>query len=373
MVQAQQEVAPSLNHPQDQQLALVEQVQAALARQTPLHIQGGGSKAFYGLPVQAEDRLELSPHRGVIAYEASELAITVRAGTRLAEVQALLAAQEQQLPFEPPHFGANATIGGAVACGLSGPSRPYLGSVRDAVLGVKLINGRGQVLSFGGRVMKNVAGYDVSRLMVGALGTLGVLLEVSLKVVPRPKVRVTLVQTCGPQEAIARMRHWARLPLSFTGSAWESGRLYARLCGSEEALAEATARIGGEPLSEEAAGRFWRDLREHRQRFFQSPEPLWRLSVAPATPLLELRGEQVIEWGGALRWYKTSVAPDELRVIARRAGGHATLFHYDASQLPHDGNVFAPLDPTTMRLTAAVKQAFDPSGMFNPGHLYRDF
>jgi glycolate oxidase FAD binding subunit len=350
---------------------LITQLQAADGQRRYLRIAAGGTKDFYGNPVEAESVLDVAPHQGIVAYEPSELAITVRAGTPLAAVEALLGANGQQLPFEPPHFGPTATIGGMVAAGLSGPRRPYAASVRDAVLGVRIINGRGQVLSFGGRVMKNVAGYDVSRLTAGSLGVLGVLLDVSLKVTPKPVADLSLVREASLKEALGVMRAWAGRSLNLTASAWVAGRLYARLCGSEEALLEGRKVIGGAPL--EDGDRFWRDLREHHLGEFEDPRALWRLSVAPAAQDLTLSGEQIVEWGGALRWLRSDAGSEAVREAAQQAGGHATLFRSARDGARCAGSVFTPLAPALMRYHRNLKQAFDPNGILNPGRMYPEF
>jgi glycolate oxidase FAD binding subunit len=362
--------------------AIVEQVHAARAAGTALAIHGGKTKAFYGNPVPADAELDCSVHRGVIAYEPTELAITVRAGTPLAEVEALLAEHGQAFPFEPPHFGERATIGGMVAAGLSGPRRPYAASVRDAVLGVRMLNGKGEVMDFGGRVMKNVAGYDLSRLMVGALGVLGVLLEVSIKVMPRPPGRITLIQEQDQASALASMQRWAGQALPITGTAWLHDRLHLRVAGSEEALSETQRLLGGTPMAAAEADAFWTAVREQRLECFAGDRPLWRMSVPPATVADAIPGVDLIEWGGALRWLRTASASADaaaragastaaVRAWAAAAGGHATLFRAGAStSLPNDG-VFAPLSPVVLRLHRRLTQAFDPDGLFNPGRLYR--
>jgi glycolate oxidase FAD binding subunit len=285
--------------------AIVEQVDAARSAGTSLLIHGGKTKAFYGNPVQADAELDCSLHRGVIAYEPTELAITVRAGTPLAEVEALLAEHGQEFPFEPPHFGERSTIGGMVAAGLSGPRRPYAASVRDAVLGVRMLNGKGEVLDFGGRVMKNVAGYDLSRLMVGSLGILGVLLEVSIKVMPRPTGQITLVQEQDQATALALMQRWAGQALPITGTAWLNGRLHLRLAGSEEALSETQRILGGVPMAPADADAFWIAVREQRLDCFAGEQALWRVSVPPATVADAIPDVELIEWGGALRWLRS--------------------------------------------------------------------
>ena len=370
--------------------AIIEQVNAARAAGTSLAIHGGKTKAFYGNPVSADAELDCSSHQGVIAYEPTELAITVRAGTPLAAVEALLAEHGQEFPFEPPHFGARATIGGMVAAGLSGPRRPYAASVRDAVLGVRMLNGKGEVMDFGGRVMKNVAGYDLSRLMVGSLGVLGVLLEVSLKVLPIPSGRLTLVHERDQASALALMRCWAGQALPITGTAWLAGRLHVRVAGSEEALMETERLLGGTPMPPADADAFWTAVREQSLDCCAGEQALWRISVPPATAADAIPGVDLMEWGGALRWLRselgTAVAAnvshseatadataETIRALAAAAGGHATRFRAGTgTPLPKRG-VFAPLGPVPLRLHQRLKQAFDPEGILNPGRLYPEF
>jgi glycolate oxidase FAD binding subunit len=340
---------------------LQARVRDAAERGTPLAIRGGGSKAFYGRAVQGEP-LEVAGHRGVVSYEPTELVITARAGTPLAEVEALLAGRGQMLPFEPPHFGGQATIGGMVAAGLSGPARPWAGAVRDAVLGVKILNGRGEILSFGGQVMKNVAGYDLSRLMAGALGTLGVILEVSLKVLPRPARMTTLVQELDAAGAARHLAAWGRQPLPISATLHQEDRLYIRLSGTALGVAAAQKTIGGEAAD---AG-IWEDLREQRLDFFQTGLPLWRLSLPAAAGRLDLPGDSLSEWGGALRWLKTGLPAAKVRAAAAVAGGHATLFRGHDGQ----GEVFRPLSPVLMGLHQRLKQSLDPRGILNPGRMY---
>lgn len=332
---------------------------------TPLAIRGGGSKAFYGRS-SAGEPLDVAAHRGIVSYEPTELYLTARAGTPLAEIEAALADGSQMLGCEPPAWGPAATVGGMVATGLSGPRRPYAGSVRDYVLGVKVLNGRGEVLRFGGQVMKNVAGYDVSRLMTGALGGLGVLLEVSLKVLPLPVAEATLVQDATQAEAIERLNRWAGRPLPLSASAWADGRLAVRLSGAAAAVESAVRTLGGERLDVPAAGAYWTALREQTHAFFAGDAPLWRLSVAPARAPLDLPGAQLVEWGGAQRWWRGDGNPAALHALATAAGGHATLFRGGA----RDGEVFQPLAPGLAALHRELKRAFDPHGIFNPGRLY---
>ena len=337
--------------------AFQEQIRSAAARKTPLRLRGGGSKDFYGNPPRGE-LLDTRAYAGIAAYEPSELVITARCGTALAEIEQTLEGSGQCLPFEPPHFGA-ATFGGCVAAGLSGPRRASAGALRDFVLGVKLVDGRGQLLQFGGQVMKNVAGYDVSRLAAGSLGTLGLIAEASLKVLPRPPIEVTLRLEMDEARALDAMNQWAGEPLPLSATAWHNGVLHVRLSGSDVAVRGAARRLGGAQVDYA-----WDAIREQTHPFFAGDGTLWRLAVPSTTPPLALDGRQLIEWGGALRWIRGD-AP-QIRGAAQRAGGHATLFR-GANK---SAGAFAPLAPVLMRLHRALKEAFDPAGIFNPGRLY---
>lgn len=340
-------------------------VREAFAQRTPLQIEGGGSKRFYGRAARGAI-ISTAQHSGVTSYEPTELVLTARAGTPLSTIEALLAEQGQMLPFEPPHFGVNATLGGALACGLSGPRRPYTGAVRDFVLGVKVLTGTGDILTFGGQVMKNVAGFDVSRLMVGALGTLGVILEASLKVLPRPQFEQTRSFDYTPAEALDKMNRWAALPLPLSGAAYDGTRVHLRLSGNEIGVQHAAAQLGGENLVN--GERFWHDLREQQLSFFQGDEPLWRLSLPPATPPLAIPGPCFIDWGGAQRWLHSDLSPAEIWHAAAQLGGHATLFRKDSA--PVADEVFQPLSPALAAIHQRLKAAFDPLGIVNPGRLY---
>ncbi len=361
---------------------LIERIRAAHETGSPLIIQGGGSKSFYGNADEGEV-LSTRALTGVIDYQPKELVLTARAGTPLAEIEALLAGQNQMLAFEPPHFGEfplagrpattqaaatpiQATLGGSIAAGLSGPRRPYAGAARDFVLGVRIIDGTGQPLRFGGQVIKNVAGYDVSRLMVGALGTLGLLTEVSLKVLPKPAEEMSLQFELDEAAAILKMNQWAGQPLPLSATSWHAGLLTVRLSGATPAVHAAQAKLGGTVLKDAAA--FWQRLRDQATPFFDK-RPLWRLAVKPTTPPLKLGEAQWIEWGGAVRWLASDQPAARLREAAQAAGGHATLFRGDA---PSDG-VFAPLPPAMLALQRALKQRFDPRGIFNRGRLVPEF
>ncbi len=333
-----------------------------------LAIRGGGSKRFYGGPELGEP-LELGAWQGIVAYEPTELVVTARAGTALAELSATLAEHGQWLAFEPPHFGPTATVGGMLAAGLSGPRRQAVGGVRDFVLGVKLLNGLGEVLCFGGQVMKNVAGYDVARLMAGSLGTLGVLLEVSLKVLPLPVAEKSLRLAIDEATALQRLNEWGGRPLPISASAWQDGILTLRLSGAAAAVAAAQRTLAGEAVDDAEAAAFWRSLREQTLPFFAGEAPLWRLSLPSLAPPQAL-GPTLVEWGGAQRWLRGGDART-LRAAAAKAGGHATLFRAD-DNLKAAAGVFQPLPQPLARIHHNLKHAFDPQRIFNPGRLYPD-
>lgn len=350
----------------------LERFRSRILERKPLRLRGGGSKDFYGGPLCA-DILDTRGHAGIVSYEPTELVVTARCGTPLAELESALAARRQFLACEPPRFGG-ATVGGAVAAGLSGPRRAALGSLRDFVLGVRIMDGEGRVLKFGGEVMKNVAGFDVSRLMTGALGTLGLILDVSLKVLPLPAGDASLTFEMPQDKALEAMNRWAGQPLPLVASCWQDGVLSIRLSGAQAAVAAACRTLGGEPLAAAAADEFWNGLREQGAAFFAGPDthaPLWRLSVPSVTPPLELPGPQLIEWGGAQRWLLGEADASQLREVAARAGGHATLFRGRGEQ--RAGGVFAPLQPALMEVHRRLKQSFDPYGVFNPGRMYSEF
>jgi glycolate oxidase FAD binding subunit len=336
-----------------------ERVRKAAADKRALRIRGGGSKDFHAYKLEGE-ALDVAVYRGVVDYEPSELVLTARSGTPLREIEDTLAKSGQMLACEPPYFGPQATLGGCVASGFSGPRRAYAGSVRDFVLGTRVLNGQGEDLRFGGQVMKNVAGFDVSRLMAGSFGTLGVILEASLKVLPRPDVELTLRFEMNQAQAIATMNRWAAQPLPVSATCHLDGALLVRLSGSELGVSAAHAKLGGDVVRD--AGEFWRTVREHTLDALRGP--LWRLSIKPTTPALDLPGRQVVEWNGSLRWISTD-APDQ-RVLdaARRAGGHATRFRGG------QGAPIMDLDPAVLEMHKRIKAALDPSGIFGPRRLH---
>jgi glycolate oxidase FAD binding subunit len=346
-------------------------IRDAAGAKRPLRIRGGGSKDFYGQAL-AGDVFETGAYNGIVSYDPTELVITARSGTPLSDIQAAMHGQGQMLAFEPPHFGPAATLGGCVACGLSGPRRPYAGAVRDLVLGVRVLDGKGDDLRFGGQVMKNVAGFDVSRLMVGAMGTLGIILDVSMKCLPLPKAETTLAFELSPEESIRKVNEWGGQPLPLSATAWHEGRLQVRLSGSESAVRAAQEKLGGD-VQGEARG-FWESVREQSHRFFPAGtglESLWRLSVKSTAPFENLGGDQLIEWGGALRWLKTDNrnAAAQLRDWASRHGGHATLFR----AADKNAGAFHPLATPVMTIHKRLKDTFDPAGIFNRGRMYADF
>jgi len=341
--------------------SLCERVRQAAGTRTPLRIRGGGSKDFYGGEAKGE-LLDTRALSGIVAYEPRELVLTVQSGTPLAEVEAALAAERQMLAFEPPHFGPGATIGGAVATGLSGPRRPYAGAVRDFVLGTNIINGRGEALAFGGRVIKNVAGYDVSRLMTGALGTLGILTEVSFKVLPLPAAETTLRLEMAEAQAIEAMNRWAGQPLSLSATSWQEGILHVRLSGAASAVSSARAKVGGEEVADGTG--YWKGLREQSAAFF-SAGPLWRACVPQTAAPLAMSQAQLIEWGGGVRWLTGDVDAEALREKVGALGGHATLFRGGDKAV----GVFHPLAPALAKIHRRLKDAFDPAGILNPGRI----
>jgi len=346
---------------------LQETVLDAIADKRPLCVRGGDSKTFYGGTTRGEP-LVVTNHRGITHYAPTELVVTARAGTPLKELERALAKHRQMLPFEPPHFGDNATLGGTIACGLAGPRRPFAGAARDFVLGVKLLNGRGEILRFGGEVMKNVAGYDLSRLMCGALGTLGVLLEVSLKVLPQPAHHVTVREAMPVDHALESMNRLAGTPLPLSAAGHDGEHRCLRLSGAREAVDAARATLGGEVIDD--GDGFWEGLREQRHEFFQSGPPLWRIAQAPASRLLDLAGDWFIDWGGAQRWLVSDAPADDIRTAAETVGGHATLFRANGAD---DVERFHPLPPALKTLHRNLKLALDPQGILNPGRLYTDF
>jgi glycolate oxidase FAD binding subunit len=363
--------------------ALIDQVRAAVAARTPLRIRGGDTKAFHGEPVSGQP-LDTRAFSGIVAHEPSELVITVRAGTPLAEVEAALAEKGQHLPFDPPHFGAGSTIGGAVAAGLAGPARATAGGVRDYVLGAQFVNGRAEWLTFGGQVMKNVAGYDISRALAGSMGTLGVITHLSLKVLPVAPAEVTLVFRMGQRDALEQLHRWGGQPLPLNASCWVKDDtapdapelLFVRLRGAAAAVETASERLareaGGQRMDNAQAGPDWAACRDQTLPFFNAPSPdlcLWRLSLPQTAPVLELPFAQLIEWQGAQRWlWAPASAATPIRAAAARMQGHATLFRAGADGAPGVRR-FDAENPALQAITKRLREAFDPLGLFNQNKM----
>lgn len=381
-------MAAMSSSPNDIPQQLIDQVRSAAAARQALRIVGGDTKAFYGEPVFGEtlfgETLSTRTWTGIVSHEPSELVVTVRAGTRLSELEAALAEKGQCLPFEPPRFGPDGTIGGAVAAGLAGPARASAGGVRDFVLGLQFINGKGEWLTFGGQVMKNVAGYDVSRVMAGAMGTLGVLTDISLKVLPVAPAEATLVFRLAQADALEQLHRWGGQPLPLNASCWVRDTtepaapelLFVRLRGAvaavEAACEQMTREAGGQRMDNAQAGPDWSACRDQTLPFFTVPSPdlcLWRLSLPQTAPVLSLPYEPLIEWHGAQRWlWAPASSAAEIRAAAAAAKGHATLFRAAADGapgVPRYDRSSAVIDTITRRLRAE----FDPAGLFNPGRM----
>jgi glycolate oxidase FAD binding subunit len=370
--------------------ALIDPIRAAIAAKTPLRIRGHGSKDFYGGSLQGE-LLDTTVHSGIVSYEPTELVITARAGTSLAELEATLAEKGQCLAFEPPHFvGAHGagrgTVGGMVAAGLSGPARASVGGVRDYVLGVQLINGRAEHLTFGGQVMKNVAGYDVTRLTIGSLGILGVLTEVSLKVLPIAPAEATLVFEIDQARALEQLHRWGGQPLPLNASCWVHDTttagapelLFVRLRGAAAAVQSAVSRmlqeLPGQRMDNAQTGPDWQACRDQRLPFFNAAdhpgEALWRLSQPQTTPVLNLPWPQLVEWHGGQRWlWAPESALATLREQTRAAGGSTTLFRATSQVNTRATGIFDALSSPLDQIHARLKAEFDPAHIFNPGRL----
>ncbi|MBV6272290.1 glycolate oxidase subunit GlcE [Alcaligenaceae bacterium CGII-47] len=360
---------------------LSEQVVTARAAQRPVYIRGGATRQFYGEPfpdtvASGLSWLDISSYHGIVSYEPSELVLTAYAGTRLSEIEQALDERGQMLAFEPPRFGEAGTLGGCVASGMSGPRRMAAGPLSDFILGTKLLDANGNILRFGGEVMKNVAGYDLSRLLAGSLGTLGALVEVSVKVIPKPQFEMTQVLEMSEQQALDKCQQWRGRPLPLSATAWQAGaegslgQLHVRLSGNQSAVVQSSQTIGGESLREDIGAAFWCGLRDQTHTFFQS-RPLWRVVVPPGTPALGV-GPTLVEWHGGLRWVAAPAAhAADLRQQVQAVGGSASLYRY-TDRVPEQG-VFHPLDPALMQIHRRLKAQFDPAGLFNPNRLYSEF
>jgi glycolate oxidase FAD binding subunit len=356
-----------------------EQIQSAITNQSTINITGGNTKHWYG-DIAHGITLNTSSYQGILDYQAEELVITVCAGTPLKEVESTLAKKNQYFAFDPPHFGPGATIGGMIAAGLAGPGRGQYGGLRDYVLGIKIMDGRGEILSFGGKVMKNVAGYDVSRLLPGSLGTIALLLEVSIKVLPRPSKTQTLQFHIPQAQAIVQMNTWASQPLPLSASAWignsSEGQLWMRLSGANAAVEAAIIKmnqpVSGHIVPEDEAATFWESIKEQQHSFFTgSDDPLWRFAIEPLSAPLPLENPTLIEWYAGQRWVKGPLLESQAQQMAQQYGGHATLFRGEKLK---NTSVFTPLsfNPLTAPLEIIqqrIRQTFDPHGIFNTGRM----
>jgi len=346
--------------------SLQNSVMQAIENSEVLNIKAGNSKSFYGREASGNN-IELAEHQGIINYEPTELVIRARAGTPLTVIEKLLAENNQMLAFEPPTFNGKATLGGTIACNFSGPRRAYSGAVRDFVLGTEIINGKGEILSFGGDVIKNVAGYDVSRLMTGAMGTLGIITQASVKVVPLPEAEITLTQNISIEDALTKLHQWSGLPLPISGNCFYKDTLYIRLSGAEKSIRAAHKKMGGELFDK--ADAFWNSIKNQSHDFFTADKNLWRMSLASNTPELSIDGDTLYEWGGALRWIKSEAPADKIRQTGNSVNASTSLFRATGER----DKIFQPLPEHLMKLHKNLKQAFDPDNIFNIGRMYREF
>lgn len=347
----------------DQAEILASSVKAAYQAKTPLNIMGAGTKSFLGQPAKDGERLDVTSHSGIIEYDPAELTLVARAGTPLKEIELALGEHDQMLGFEPPFVDAGATLGGAVAAGLAGPRRAYAGGVRDHVLGVGFVNGKGDIITAGGKVMKNVAGFDLFRPMARSMGTLGVLLKIALRVLPRPEVETTmLIEESDESGALKKMNDCAARTQSISAATWDGSKIRIRLSGSDAAVRHARAQCGGEQAGDDL---YWWNLNNFKLGFFNRPGHLWRVSVAPMSGPVGENPDQLIDWGGAQRWLKSDEPPEQIRAQATRLGGYAECFSDDPA-IP----TFHPLEANLLAVSRRFKAALDPAGILNPGRLY---
>lgn len=351
----------------DQTQALQQQVREAQQSRTPLRIMGGDSRGF--LPQsRAKQPLNLSQHHGVLQYQPEELVITLRAGTPLGEVTTLLQSHQQQLAFDPPRFSANSTIGGAVATAMAGPGRPWQGGVRDHLLGAKVLSGSGELLSFGGEVVKNVAGYDLFRPMAGAYGTLGVMLELSIKTLPQSAMEYHAVLESMEEEALHTMQQIRQQNLPLSGLCWHQNEIHLRLSGTAVELEQYIPKLQQQGFTPQQGSPFWQQLRDQQLELFNSTDPIWRISLPPTAPALsQLRCsdelEQILNWGGAERWIRGIVPESRLRSEVEALGGHATLLRNATPEMER----FHPRPPLIQRIEQQLRTTMDPAGILNPG------
>ena len=345
---------------------IASRVQTAYQANTPLNITAAGSKSFLGRVSPDATTLDVKGHSGIIEYDPAELVLVARAGTLLQDIEDLLADNQQILGFEPPFVDSGATLGGAIASGLAGPARAYAGSVRDFILGAGFVNGKGEIITTGGKVMKNVAGFDLFRPMAGSMGTLGVLLKAAIRTVPRPEAELSLIQEEKDEaSALEKINHWTGKTQAISGATWDGQAIRIRLSGSGAGIQHGRAQIGGEILTDES---YWQDLNNLKLEFFEQKGRLWRISVAAMSGPVSENSTQLIDWGGAQRWLKSNEPPETIRSRATQLGGHATCFSDDQSVA-----TFQPLEGNLLALNRRFKAALDPAGILNPGRLYPEF
>lgn len=350
----------------DQSIEIATRVQTAFADKSPLNICGAGTKSFLGYQKSACEVLDSRAHSGIIEYDPAELVLVARSGTTLLEIEKLLAEHCQALGFEPPFVSSGATLGGAVAAGLAGPRRAYTGAVRDFMLGANFVNGKGEIITSGGKVFKNVAGFDLFRPMARSMGTLGMLLSVALRVIPRPEVEKTVMHEENDESvALEKMSLWATQMQTISAATWDGHNIRIRLSGSNASITQGQKIIGGQFLEEES---YWQALNEFNLDFFQQAGRLWRISLAPMSAPVSAGQPQLIDWGGAQRWLKSDESPESIRARARALGGHADCFSAD----PEVGT-FHPLEPDLLKFHQRFKASLDPAGIFNPARLYPEF
>lgn len=351
---------------------IVSSVKAAYSTQTPLNIEGAGTKSFLGHQANNATPLSVTGHRGIIEYDPAELVLVARAGTPLKEIEALLRKNKQMLGFEPPFVDEGATLGGAVAAGLAGPRRAYSGGVRDFILGASFVNGKGETVTAGGKVMKNVAGFDLFRPMARSMGTLGVLLKIALRLLPMPEAEKTLLhEESDERQALEKMNMWPCETQAISAACWDGLHIRIRLSGSPSGIEHARAHIGGEYINDKACGDdkdYWQDLNNFKLDFFQQAGRLWRISVAPLSEQLGNYPSQIIDWGGAQRWLKSDESPASIRSRTAQLGGHAECFSEDPTVA-----TFHPLEGTVLAVNQRFKNALDPAGILNPGRLHPEF
>ncbi|HIJ61286.1 MAG TPA: glycolate oxidase subunit GlcE [Rhodospirillaceae bacterium] len=370
---------------------VAEAVAEAAAGGLGLAVEGNASKAALGRPMTTARRLRLGGLSGIVAYEPEELVLTARAGTPLAEIEAALAGRRQHLAFEPRDLGPllggaglPQTLGGVVACGLAGPRRCVGGAVRDHVLGITAVNGLGELFKAGGKVVKNVTGYDLVKLLTGSFGTLAVFTEITVKVLPAPETEETVVfPGRDATAAVALMAGALGGPVEPSAAAWLDGGVCLRLDGFAASVAARRRRLfadcgEGELLEAAASRRLWQDIAGVAPFVGRPGRAVWRLTQRPSDAPALLRrlamvegAEAFLDWGGALAWLSLPTGDDGGAATVRQAvaaGGQAWLVAAPEA-IRAVQPVFPPLPAPLAGLEARVKAAFDPRGILNPGRM----